>query len=202
MMRQIARRAGVFALASFLAIAPAQAQFSDSYDFLKAVRDRDGDKATKAIDKPGSQTINTRDYASGETALHIVVKRRDSTWLAFLLSKGAKPDLRDKDGNTALAAAARIGFVDGVTLLIAAGAPINGTNDAGETPLIIAVQARDLQTVRVLLANGADPKIADHIAGMSARDYAARDPRSGTILKTIDDTKPAKPKAPVQGPKP
>jgi len=38
-----------------------------------------------------------------------------------------------------------------------------------------------------MLAAGANPKIVDHIAGMSARDYAARDTRSSAILKMIDD---------------
>ena len=33
---------------------PAAAQFNDGYNFLKAVKDRDGTEATKLLDKPGS----------------------------------------------------------------------------------------------------------------------------------------------------
>jgi ankyrin repeat protein len=189
-----------FLLAVGLAVSPAPAQFSDSYQFLKAVRDRDGAKVTEYLDKPGTTIVNTRDYSTGDTALHIVVQRRDPQWLAFLLAKGADPDARDRNGNTALAVAAQLGWVDGATALLARRANVNATNDRGETPLILAVQRRDPATVRLLLANGADPKITDHIAGMSARDYAARDSRSAVILKAIDEAKPVKPAAQVAGP--
>ena len=83
--------AGVGMIAS-----PAAAQFSDSYNFLKAVRDRKGEDAEKFLSEPGSVIINTRDGSTGETALHIVIQRRDSTWLGYLLQKGANPNLSDK----------------------------------------------------------------------------------------------------------
>ena len=44
---------------------PAAAQFSDGYNFLKAVRDRDVQKAKALIDKPGSTLVNSRDVTSG-----------------------------------------------------------------------------------------------------------------------------------------
>ena len=60
----------------------------------------------------------------------------------------------------------------------------------GETPLIIAVQQRNLPVVRVLLNQNANPDKTDSAAGYSARDYATRDPRAREILKMIDDKKP------------
>jgi ankyrin repeat protein len=194
------KRVWLGALLAFAMAAPAAAQFSDSYKFLKAVRDRDGQKVTEAVEQPGSTVINTKDYSTGESALHIVVKRRDATWLAFLLAKGAKPDIRDNEGATPLLAAAQLGFVDGVRTLLAEGASVNLANSRGETPLIMAVHNRDAATVRVLLAGGANPAQPDRIAGKSARDYAAEDPRSSAVLKMIDDAKPVKPKGPVAGP--
>lgn len=179
---------------------PVFAQFSDSYKFLKAVRDRDGAKVQEVIDQPGSTLINAKDYNSGEAALHIVVKRRDTTWLAFLLGKGAKPDIRDTEGNTPLGIAAQLGFVEGVQTLISGGAGVNVANSRGETPLILAVHNRDLPTTRYLLAAGANALQTDRIAGKSARDYASEDRRSAAILKLIDETKPAKPKAKMAGP--
>jgi ankyrin repeat protein len=184
------RRLGFWgaALIGLLSV-PAAAQFSDSYTFLKAVRDADGSKAMPFLDKPGSPVLNSKDFSTGEAALHIVVKRRDSQWLGFLLGRGAKPDVRDKDGATPLATAAQLGWVDGMSLLLSMDANPNLGNSRGETPLILAVQQRNLPSVRLLLAHGADPALPDRIAGKSARDYASEDRRASAILKMLDDSK-------------
>ena len=58
----------------------------------------------------------------------------------------------------------------------------------------MAMQARNSAMVRLLVRNGANPDKADHIAGMSARDYAKRDDRSGQLLALLD----AKPDAPLR----
>ena len=166
--------------------APAVAQFSDSYNFLKAVKDRDGDEATKFLSQPGTVIVNTRDRTTGETALHIVVERRDNTWLAFLLQKGANPDISDKEGVTALLLATRLRFVDGVRTLLSKKAKVDETNKQGETALIRAVQIRDAELVRLLLANGANPDLPDTLAGKSARDYAKEDRRAASILAEIE----------------
>ena len=181
------------ALALLGLIAPgiALAQFSDSYNFLKAVRDRDGAKTTEIISKPGNVIIDTRDQSNGETALHIVTRERDAVWMRFLLARGAKADMRDKLGNTPLMLAAQIGFLEGAQLLIANRASVDLANSSGETPLIRAVQNRDGAIVQLLMTNGANPNKADTGAGLSARDYAVRDRRSVAILKIIDTTKPA-----------
>ena len=60
----------------------------------------------------------------------------------------------------------------------------------GETPLIIAVQQREVPIVRQLLDAGANPDRTDTAAGYSARDYATRDPRAHDILQLIEDKKP------------
>lgn len=177
----------------------AQAQFSASYNFLKAVRERDGTKATEIISKPGTVIIDTHDSSTGETALHILIKERDLTWLNFMLSKGARPDLKDNRGDTPLMIAAQINFVEGAQLLINNRASVDITNGSGETPLIRAVQKRDAAMVNLLLTAGASPAKTDSIAGLSARDYATRDPRAANILKLITDTKPRRP-AKAMGP--
>lgn len=177
------------ALLALLALAipaPAQAQFSESYNFLKAIKDRDGEEASKFLNRPGTVIVNTRDRSTGETALHIVVARRDSTWLAFLLQKGANPNIRDKSGTTPLMLATQLRFVDGLRLLLAKKANVNQSNNQGETALIRAVQLRDTEMVRVLLQKGADPDRVDTLAGLSARDYATRDRRSAAVLSEIE----------------
>lgn len=193
-------RPAVIAFAAVVATAPAAAQFSESYKFLKAVRDADGTEATKSLQSPGSTLINTRDYSTGEGALHIVVKRRDMTWLPFLLGKGANPDIRDNDGNSPLIIATQLSFPEGVQLLLSVNASVNQPNNRGETPLIIATQKRDTAMVKVLIAGGADPRKADRIAGKSAHDYAAEDPRGAAVLKILDEAPAAKPKPKISGP--
>ena len=192
------------AATAVLAVAgmPAQAQinFSNSYTFLKAVKDRDGDKVTNLLSSPSTFVINTRENGTGNGALHIVTRDRDLTWLNFLLTKGAKVDLENGEGDTALIIATQIGWLEGADLLLRRGARVNFTNGRGETPLIRAVQNRDVALVRLLLSRGADPKHTDSVAGYSAIDYAKRDARAATVLKLLEEsgTKPARE---VAGPK-
>lgn len=177
-------------------LAPAHAQrMSESYEFLKAVRDGDGNKVTEFLDKPGSQIVNTRDITTGETALHIVTKRSDVAYLNFLLSRGANANAQDSRGNTALMLATEANFVEGIDLLVKRKANVNLANSSGETPLIRAVQLRNPELVRVLVAAGANPDQRDTLAGMSARDYAARDGRSPAIVKLLNEAKATAPRA-------
>jgi uncharacterized protein len=197
-MKTIRIAALSLALVAVVMPAVAPAQFSAGYTFLKDVRDRNGQKVTDAIAKPGSGAIiiDTRDPTTGESALHIVTKGRDVTWLNFLLAKGARPDMRNNSGDTPLMIAAQLGWADGISLLVQKRASVDLANNAGETPLIRAVQNRDANTVRLLLMAGANPAKRDIGSGLSARDYAARDPRGALILRTIDEARP-RPKAAV-----
>lgn len=180
--------------------APAAAQFSDSYQFLKAVRERDGGKVTDLVNESGASIINAKEATTGDSALHITVRDRNTPFLRFLIGKGASTATRNADGATPLVIAIQIGNPEAADALIGAGADVNLANGRGETPLIVAVQRRDIAAVRTLLAAGADPKRADRIAGRTARDYAAQDTRTPILLKIIDEAKPAKPKAGVSGP--
>ncbi len=183
-----------------LGAAPAAAQFSDSYNFLKAVRDKDVLKAKGLMDKPGSTIINARDGDTGETALMIAIRRRDTPWMGFLLQNGADPNLRDREGNTPLMIAATNAFSEGVRVMLAGRALADSFNGRGETALIRAVHARDAESARLLLEAGANPDRADNQAGMSARDYAARDVRQGALAKLLADA-PKKKAVETMGPR-
>ena len=179
--------AGLIVPAAFGVVAPAAyAQFSDSYNFLKAVKDRKGEEAEKFLSEPGSVIINTRDGSTGETALHIVIQRRDSTWLGYLLQKGANPNLADKKGTTPLMLATQLGYVDGIDWLVRKKAVVDQTNRSSETALILAVQLRNLEAVRALLKAGANPDKTDSRAGYSARDYAKQDGRASAIAAIVE----------------
>jgi ankyrin repeat protein len=190
-------RALAASVALALAAVPASAQnYSDSYNFIKAVKDRDGAKVNDLVSAPGSIVINARDRDSGEGALHMMVRARDLNWLSFLLGKGARPDVQSGRGETPLTLAAQIGWVEGAEQLLLRKASVDLSNSRGETPLILATQRRDIAMVRLLLARRADPKRTDNVAGMSALDYARQDPRAGAVLKLLE----AKAGPPAAGP--
>ncbi len=206
MLRRAEFRLASFILALLAATgllqAPAQAQFRGGYAFLQAVESRDGTKATDAL-KDDASLVNTRHPESGETALTIVTKRRDATWLRFLLAKDADPSIADRQGVTPLMHAALLNFADGAEELLNRRAPVDQANRRGETALILAVQAKNAAMVRLLVKRGANPDKADHVAGMSARDYAKRDDRSGQIVALLDakSDAPARDFGPSFGPK-
>lgn len=189
------------AIALGMAAVPAYAQkFSDSYSFLEAVKKRDGGKAEELLASRGTTVLNTRDASSGDGALHVLARARDRTWLAFMLGKGAKPDLQNKQGDTPLGIAAQLGWVEGADLLLRVGAAVDLPNRRGETPLILAVHSRDMPMVRLLLSKGANPKRTDNVAGYSALDYAKQDRRSAAVLKLLE-APAVKPQREVAGPK-
>jgi len=139
---------------------PAAAQFqSEGYQFLEAVKDREGNKATDMLNKPGNQLINTRDITSGDTGLHLVIADGDILWTRFLLQRGADPNIKNKKGETPLQRAVALDFTEGVAALLGnkIKANVNVTDSTGATPLITAVIGRRVALVRLLLAGGADP---------------------------------------------
>jgi ankyrin repeat protein len=190
------------AIAMLLVAAPAQAQhFSDSYQFLEAVKKQDGTKVMQILTDTNGGVINARDRETGEGALHLVVRQSDSTYLRFLIQKGANPNIQDGRGNTPMMIAVETGYTEGVQILIRYGANVNLANSSGETPLIRAVQLRKLDLVRTLLDAGADPDRTDHISGQSARDYARLDTRMPpSIVKLLADAPKAN-NAAVSGPR-
>lgn len=180
-----------FLVCAALITSPAAAQSltTKSYDFIKAVKDSNADKAIQVLSTEPKGIVNTKDD-DGNTGLIIAISRSDEQWTGFLLNKGADPNLAGKNGDTPLIAASRVGFEQAVEWLLSLGARVDADNRMGETPLIVAVQQRQMPIVRLLLGAGANPDKSDSAAGYSARDYAKRDPRAREILKMIEDKKP------------
>src|SRR4029079_3326129 len=179
------KRLSFAATAAFLvAIAAplgAQQLTAKSYDFIHAVEQRNGDKATEILNDNPPGIVNSRN-SDGDTALIIAISRQDPDWTGFLLKKGADVNLGGHGGDTPLMAASRVGFDDAIEWLPGLGAKVNGANRRGETPLIIAVQQRQPRIVTMLLNAGADPDKADSAAGYSARDYTTPVNRSRQLL--------------------
>jgi len=193
-------RAIAAAMALAIAAAPAAAQqYSDGYNFIKAVKARDGIKVTELVSRPGTTVINSKDRDTGDGALHILARGRDYDWTSFLLGKRANPNIQNSQGDTPLSIAAQIGWLEGAQILLSHGAAADLANSRGETPLIMAVHQRDVGMVRLLLGNGANPKKTDNAAGYSAIDYARQDSRAQMIVKLLEAA--SGPARPVAGPK-
>ena len=177
------------ALGAMAAPAASQPGGFDGFAFVEAVKKKDGAKIMELVNKDGRGIVNSKD-ANGNTALIVAITDRNDDYTAFLLSRGADPNLQGKGGDTPLIAAARVGYVEAGEWLLTEGAKVDGANRSGETPLIIATQLRQLPMVRMLLSAGANPDKTDNAAGLSARDYAIRDSRSRDILQAIEAKKP------------
>lgn len=176
------------AILTIAAPAAAQQQKSDSYEFLKAVRDIDGIKVNKFLEDKTLRIVNSKDRTTREGALHIVTRRNDATYLRVLLQQDdVDMNIQDGRGNTPLLIAAERGWVEGVQILIRYRANVNLANVSGETPLIRAVQVHNVDIVRQLLAAGANPDRTDNVTGKSARDYARDETRYPQIAKVLAD---------------
>jgi ankyrin repeat protein len=173
--------------------APAAAQTKpDSETLLEAIEEQRSNEVIAMVTRRGRAIVNTRGY-SGVTPLTAAMRKRATPFVSYLLQNGADPDLAERGGDTALMIAARSGNVEGVTTMLAGGAKVDAANRQGETALIIAVQNHQAQAAKRLLEAGASATRTDSASGLSARDYALRDRRSGEILRLIDSVK-AKPK--------
>lgn len=94
---------------------------------------------------------------SGLTPLHYASKKENIEACKLLLSKGAKVDHADEDGNTCLHRSCESSSM--VKFLVDNGANINTKNKYGSTVLHHACGRSFVDTIKVLLSNGADTTI-------------------------------------------
>lgn len=99
----------------------------------------------------------------GRTALSWSTFNGNIPALQVLLAAGSDPNIRAKDGLTPLrdAVVGGGGHPQAVVLLLKAGAAINARADDGATALFSAMPYANVEIVRTLLSNGADPNLAD-----------------------------------------
>lgn len=183
---------------SFSTPAAAQLQ-SQGYKFLEAVKKREGQEIIDMLAASNNQLVTSREFTTGDTALHIVARRRDLQYLKYLAQKGADVNAVNKTGESPLSIAVGLGWLEGVEYLLFRKARTDITNETGETPLIQAVHQRSTDMIEMLLKAGADPDRNDN-SGRSARDYAELDTRNSRILAAIEEHEREKSPGAAYGP--
>ena len=172
----------------------------DHLEIIKLLLDKGANVNGTIRDNTLTRTIFTMQwfFEAGATPFIRASMSSDTELMKLLLARGADPKLRTQNGDTALTAAAGIGWVDGVTyersakenleavrMLLDLGVDPNLANNEGRTPLMGAALKGRNDVVQLLVDRGAKLDTRDrgsrdtHIVGASiaghtwqAIDYA------------------------------
>lgn len=153
----------------------------DHLELIRLLLERGADVNAQVSSNTENRTIFTMQwfFEPGATAFVRAAQSGDTTLMRLLLDYGADPMIPTDFNDTALTAAAGIGWVDGVTfewsseetteavrMLLELGLDPNARNNDGRTPLMGAAHKGRNDIVRLLVDNGAQ---------LDARDYGSRD---------------------------
>ena len=153
----------------------------DHLDYIKILLDHGANPNARAKENTLTRTIFTMQWfqEAGVTPFVRASQSSDTALMRLLLAYGADPKLVSDFGDTALTAAAGIGWVEGVTyersakenveavkLLLDLGLDPNGANKDGRTPLMGAAMKGRNEVVQMLV---------DHGAKLDTRDNGSRD---------------------------
>lgn len=107
--------------------------------------------------------------ASFRGVLLLAATRGDLDLVKALVTRGYPPSHADGSGYTALHYAAARGHADVVRYLLSRpGVGLDAQSTKGETPLALAAKNSHEGVVRLLLRQGADPRIGPPVAGSEA----------------------------------
>jgi ankyrin repeat protein len=165
----------------------------DHLEFITLLLDKGADvNAAVAHGGSGSHTTLTRTiftmqwfFEEGATPFIRAAQSSDLTLMRLLLARGADPKIKTDWGDTALSAAAGIGWVEGVTheyspaesveaikFLLDIGLDPNTANRDGRTPLMAAAAKGRREIVKLLV---------ERSARLETRDHGSRDTRNADI---------------------
>ena len=119
--------------------------------------------------------VNKQEPCVGYTSLHASTQDGRFRVIQFLISKGARVNVRNRDGSTPLHMIAFNGHKEAAIYLLNHGAEVNAAKNDGLTPLMLAVQQTHLPLVDLFLLRGADPNLKETIHGQTALHIATFD---------------------------
>src|SRR5579862_2170389 len=127
--------------------------------------------------------------SDGSTALMWAASRADGELVTAMLRHGAKVNVADENGETALLAACTNGNLAIARALLDSKADPANPNAArwnGETPLLMAVNAGNLDLVKLLLDRGARVDAAESRLGQTPLMWAAEAGRPQIVNLLIE----------------
>jgi ankyrin repeat protein len=160
---------------------PVQKPDMDHLEFIRILLDHGADPNARAKENTLTRTIFTMQwfFEDGCTPFVRASQSSDTPLMKLLLQYGADPKIATNYGDTALTAAAGIGWVEGVTyersakenfeavkMLLDLGLDPNGGNKDGRTPLMGAALKGRGDVIQLLVEHGAK---------LDQRDYGSRD---------------------------
>jgi ankyrin repeat protein len=167
---------------------PVPAGDLDHLDFIRRLLDQGADVNARANDSTETRTIFTMQwlYEDGATPFLRAAQSADVELMKLLLAHGADPKIPTANNVTALAVAAGIGWVQGVTyersekdslqavtMLLDLGLDPNVVDGDGRTALHGAAHKGRNEVVQLLV---------DHGAKLDARDFGSRDTINGELV--------------------
>jgi len=160
----------------------------DNLEYIKLLLGHGADPNGRVKDNTLTRTIFTMQwfYEDGCTPFVRAAQSSDSELMQLLLDWGADPFIATAYGDTALTAAAGIGWVEGVTyerspkdnfeavkMLVYLGLDVNAANRDGRTPVMGAALKGRSDVVQFLV---------DHGANLEQRDGGSRDTHASASL--------------------
>jgi ankyrin repeat protein len=121
--------------------------------------------------------------AAGETLVD-AARRGDAAAVARLLASGADPNQAERDGTTALHAAAYADALETAKALLAGGARPSIVNRYGVAPILLAASTGDESLVRALIDAGADVNTANR-SGETVLMLAAREGSAAVVRELL-----------------
>lgn len=121
---------------------------------------------------PPQIDVNER-APDGSTALMWAVFNVDHEMVRALLKAGAKADITNNYGASALGEAIKLNDLEMVKLLLDAGADVNSPNLDGQTALMLAISMGSNDIAKLLVSRGADINAVENFRGQNALMWAA-----------------------------
>jgi ankyrin repeat protein len=149
----------------------------DHLEYIRFLLDHGANPNVRVKDNTLTRTIFTMQWflEAGASPFIRAAQSSDLELMKLLLEHGADPMIKTDHGDTALTAAAGVGWVDGVTyehsakanvetvkFLLDLGLDPNGANGDGRTPLMVAAAKGRTAVIQMLVDAGAKLDTRDH----------------------------------------